>query len=92
MDYILNAAYFAFFGAMMPWGVFNVESMHVWRYIVLSIAVLLLKRLPPLMALYRFIPMVKTWKEAALMGYFGPVGLCKKPNPIIIPMMTVPYN
>ncbi|RYP06010.1 hypothetical protein DL764_003427 [Monosporascus ibericus] len=75
MDYLLNATFFAFLGAMMPWQDYKLEFMASWRYIVIAVCLLIFKRLPPLLVLYRIIPQVRNLKEAAFMGYFGPVGV-----------------
>ncbi|RYP35142.1 hypothetical protein DL767_003919 [Monosporascus sp. MG133] len=54
MDYLLNATFFAFLGAMMPWQDYKLQFMASWRYIVIAI---------------------RSFKEAAFVGYFGPVGV-----------------
>jgi sodium/hydrogen antiporter len=68
----------------MPFGQFhlNVQSgtdpmgaVQVWRLVVLAILVLLLRRLPIMMAMYKWIPDVKTWREAVFSGHFGPMGI-----------------
>ena len=84
IDTLFNVAAFVFVGAWMPFGQFhlNVQSgadamgaVHVWRLVVLAILVLLLRRLPIMMAMYRWIPDVKTWREAVFSGHFGPMGI-----------------
>ena len=50
-------------------------AVQVWRLVVLAILVLLLRRLSIMMAMYRWIPDVKTWREAVLSGHFGPMGI-----------------
>ena len=50
-------------------------GVQVWRLVVLAILVLVLKRLPIIMAMYRWIPDVKTWREAVFSGHFGPMGI-----------------
>lgn len=39
------------------------------------IAILLFRRTPPLLLLYRFVPEVPSWKEALFSGHFGPMGV-----------------
>jgi NhaP-type Na+/H+ or K+/H+ antiporter len=41
----------------------------------LAIAILLLRRLPFMLAAYRWIPDIKTFREAAFTGWFGPMGV-----------------
>jgi hypothetical protein len=41
----------------------------------LAILVLLFRRLPIVLALYKFIPTIRTWREAIFTGWFGPIGV-----------------
>lgn len=47
------------------------NQLAVWRLIVLTIGVLTIRRLPIILALYKWIPDVKTLREAAFVGWFG---------------------
>jgi len=80
IDILFNVAAFIFVGAWMPFGKFHPSSslgvgVEVWRLIVLAVLVLLLRRLPIMMGLYRWIPDVKSWREAVFSGHFGPMGI-----------------
>ncbi|KAG2360635.1 Sodium/hydrogen exchanger family-domain-containing protein [Suillus spraguei] len=77
IDLMFNVAAFVYVGAWMPFDSFNNEtlSLSVWRLIVIAILVLMLKRLPIMIGLYRFIPDVKTFREAIFSGHFGPIGI-----------------
>ena len=85
IDTLFNVAAFVFVGAWMPFGQFHLKKVsqsgdamgdvQVWRLVVLAILVLLLRRLPIMMAMYRWIPDVKTWREAVFSGHFGPMGI-----------------
>ena len=84
IDTLFNVAAFIFVGAWMPFGQFHLNAqsgadamgaVHVWRLVVLAILVLLLRRLPIMMAMYRWVPDVKTWREAVFSGHFGPMGI-----------------
>jgi NhaP-type Na+/H+ or K+/H+ antiporter len=77
IDLMFNVAAFVYVGAWMPFDSFSNESLSlsVWRLIVIAILVLTLKRLPIMIALYRFIPDVKTFREAIFSGHFGPIGI-----------------
>jgi len=80
VDVLFNAAAFIFVGAWMPFGKFQQDGsvgmgVEVWRLVVLAILVLLLRRLPIMMGLSRWIPDVKTWREAVFIGHFGPMGI-----------------
>ncbi|KAH7915477.1 Sodium/hydrogen exchanger family-domain-containing protein [Hygrophoropsis aurantiaca] len=77
IDLLFNVAAFVYVGAWMPFQSFNNETLTltVWRLVVIAILVLLLKRLPIMIALYKFIPDVKTLREAIFSGHFGPIGI-----------------
>ncbi|KAJ3900872.1 hypothetical protein F5879DRAFT_992479 [Lentinula edodes] len=47
----------------------------LWRLIVIAILVLLFRRLPAVVALYKWIPDIKTFREAIFTGHFGPMGI-----------------
>lgn len=68
-----------YIGAIMPWSNFqdpNGTGLTYGRLIGLGILVLLLRRIPAIFALYKFMPEVcQDWKEALFMGYFGPIGI-----------------
>lgn len=42
---------------------------------VLTILVLLLRRIPIILATYKWIPDIKTFREAMFTGWFGPMGV-----------------
>jgi len=43
--------------------------------VVLSVGIMLLRRIPAILALYKWIPEIATWKEALFSGHFGPMGV-----------------
>lgn len=67
-----------YIGAVFPWDEFNqphVTGITYPRLVLLGVLVLLLRRIPSTLLLYRLMPKVcKNWKEASFMGYFGPIG------------------
>lgn len=77
IDLLFNIAAFVFVGAWTPFNTFSDVnlSLSVWRLIVIGILVILLRRLPIMIALYRWIPDVKTFREAIFSGHFGPMGI-----------------
>ena len=84
VDTLFNVAAFIYVGAWMPFGQFHSKlesgvgamgAVHVWRLVVLAALVLLLRRLPIMMGMYRWIRDVKTWREAVFSGHFGPMGV-----------------
>lgn len=89
IDLLFNIAAFVFVGAWMPFDQFSDPdlSLSVWRLIVIAILVLILRRLPAMIALYKWIPDVKTFREAVFSGHFGPMGV----GTLIFPYMMT-YN
>lgn len=86
-DVFLNMALFVYLGAVCPWGLFErgheglqVSPWHipVWRLVCLAIALLALRRLPVMLLFWRMgllRPHVKNFRQAFLMGFFGPMGI-----------------
>lgn len=67
-----------YIGAILPWSDFNsdVTGITIGRLLTLGLLVLLLRRIPAMMVIYKLMPnTVKSWKEALFMGYFGPIGI-----------------
>ena len=77
VDLLFNIATFIYIGALIPWHDFvDAEiGLSIWRLIVLTICVLLTKRIPVVLALWKFIPDIKTFREAIFCGHFGPMGV-----------------
>ncbi|EJD39934.1 hypothetical protein AURDEDRAFT_116008 [Auricularia subglabra TFB-10046 SS5] len=77
IDLIFNVATFIYIGAWMPFETFTNHELTLapWRLVVIGILVLLLRRLPIILALYRWIPDIKTIREAIFAGHFGPMGV-----------------
>lgn len=62
-------------GASLPWTEFSSDALPAWRLILTGLSILLLRRLPIILLLYRYIPPLYTLHDAALVGWFGPVGV-----------------
>ena len=77
IDTLFNIVAFVFVGAWMPFNKFDDKllTIEVWRLVVIAILVLLLRRLPIIVALYKWIPDIKTFREAVFCGHFGPIGI-----------------
>ncbi|KAI0744989.1 Sodium/hydrogen exchanger family-domain-containing protein [Earliella scabrosa] len=77
IDLVLNCGTFVYIGAWIPFNMFNAPELGItpWRLVILFIAVLLLRRIPPLLMLYKFVPEIATWREALFAGHFGPMGV-----------------
>lgn len=79
IDVILNFGGFMYIGAVLPWSEFNdpTGTGITWgRLMGFGFLVLLFRRLPAILGLYKLMPAVcANWKEALFMGYFGPIGI-----------------
>ncbi|KAJ3526008.1 hypothetical protein NMY22_g10341 [Coprinellus aureogranulatus] len=77
IDLLFNVAAFIYIGAWMPLNKFQDAelTLSVWRLLVIAILVLLFRRLPIMIACYKWIPDVKNFREAVFCGHFGPVGI-----------------
>ncbi|KAH8105533.1 Sodium/hydrogen exchanger [Phellopilus nigrolimitatus] len=62
IDLILNCAWFIYIGTWMPFDKFNAPELGItpWRFSVLVLAILVLRRIPRLVALYTLIPDLRT--------------------------------
>ncbi|KAK0672518.1 Cation/H+ exchanger [Cercophora samala] len=79
MDVLLNFGGFMYIGTIIPWSEFHqpdTTGLTYGRLVGLGILVLLFRRIPAIFISYKFMPkVVKDWKEAMFMGYFGPIGI-----------------
>lgn len=73
IDLILNATFFIYFGATIPWKLFYSaeHELSVGMLIGLSVAILLLRRVPALLVFWKGISEIKTIREALFCGWFG---------------------
>lgn len=60
---------FAALGVVLPWGEWN------WRLLGFAVAVILLRRLPVLLALRPALRPLRNLREALFVGWFGPIGI-----------------
>lgn len=79
IDLLLNSAMFVYFGTIMPWQAFQpsdvAPSITPARLAGFVLLVLVFRRLPIMLAVYRFTPDIRTFREALFCGHFGPMGL-----------------
>lgn len=94
IDMLLNLACFIYIGASIPFSSFNDAALglSVWRLIVLAIVILLLRRLPFLIAMKPLIPALTTYRDAAFAGWFGPIGVGAVFFSKLTAMMTSPEH
>ncbi|WWC66335.1 uncharacterized protein I206_100236 [Kwoniella pini CBS 10737] len=75
IDQLLNSAIFLYVGAILPWADFGRFGITPWRLVVLGICIMLLRRLPAVYLLSRWIPALRTTRESLFAGLFGPIGI-----------------
>lgn len=75
IDMIFNISFFVFFGSIIPWGAFVGAHFGLLRLMLCAVLVLLLRRLPAVMILRRWIGSLSSRKEAFFAGWFGPMGV-----------------
>ncbi|KXH38551.1 sodium/hydrogen exchanger family protein [Colletotrichum simmondsii] len=76
VDMMLNMAIFMWLGAVCPWESFwNSELISPGRLVALGVLVLLLRRLPVILGLHRYIRQIRGPRQALFVGYFGPIGV-----------------
>lgn len=72
---LLNTTFFVWFGIVCPWPLFTSSIISLWRLVVLAIVILLLRRPVVLLLLQRPLWQIDGTKEAAFVGFFGPIGV-----------------
>ncbi|PSK42381.1 sodium/hydrogen antiporter [Elsinoe australis] len=79
IDLMLNSAMFVYLGTIIPWHAFGpsdlTPAVTAWKLFLFAVLVLLFRRLPVVLALYKFTPDIRTFREALFCGWFGPMGL-----------------
>ncbi|KAJ3353694.1 hypothetical protein GGF32_002896 [Allomyces javanicus] len=75
LDNLVNAWFFVFLGSIIPWDVLLHGALPFWRYIVLAIAILALRRIPVTFAFYPILPSLTNPLEALFVGHFGPIAV-----------------
>jgi NhaP-type Na+/H+ or K+/H+ antiporter len=77
IDLVLNCACFVYIGAWVPFNAFTIDNLGItpWRLVVLTSGIMGLRRIPAILALYKWIPEIASWREALFSGHFGPMGV-----------------
>ena len=79
LDLLLNSSMFVYFGAIIPWEYFIptkfTPSITPAKLVGLLILIILFRRIPIVLAMKRFIPDIRTYREALFCGHFGPMGV-----------------
>lgn len=78
IDLLLNSSLFVLFGAIIDWTQFSPQDITphcgAWQLILFLVLVLLFRRIPIIYALKRYIPDLRTYREALFCGHFGAMG------------------
>ena len=73
---LLNLSVFMWFGAVCPWEKFvHNDVIPIYRLVPLGILVLLLRRIPIIFAMHKYIPHIEDTRQAAFVGFFGLIGV-----------------
>jgi sodium/hydrogen antiporter len=76
VEILLNLAIFMWFGAVCPWDSFwSSDLIHPARLFALGALILLLRRIPTILGLHRFVRQIQGRSQALFVGYFGPIGV-----------------
>ena len=76
IDMLLNLAIFMWFGAVCPWSMFAQNNIiPIYRLIFLGILILLVRRMPVIFAMHKYIHQIENLFQAAFVGFFGPIGV-----------------
>ena len=76
VDMLLNVTIFLWYGAYLPWAAFaNNPVVPLKRLIPLGLLVLILRRLPWVYGMHRWIYQIRQVRQALFVGFFGPIGV-----------------
>lgn len=81
IDLLFNSIFFVYFGAVIPWDQFSLQSattsacLTPGLLVALALCIIVVRRVPVVVAAKRCIPGWKTWNEAFFAGNFGPMGV-----------------
>ncbi|KAJ3316592.1 hypothetical protein HDU76_001681, partial [Blyttiomyces sp. JEL0837] len=75
IDALLNLAYFVYVGAIIPFAAYgSMAELTVWKLVLLAVWIMVLRRPPWVMMMYKLIPALKTPLDAWFCAWFGPIG------------------
>lgn len=76
IDMLLNLSMFMWFGAVCPWSEFlRNDIIPIYRLIFLGVLILIVRRLPIIMAMHKYIHQIEHLGHAGFVGFFGPIGV-----------------
>ncbi|KAF9516786.1 hypothetical protein BS47DRAFT_1371584 [Hydnum rufescens UP504] len=74
---ILNCAVFVFIGSWIQFSDMTVPALDITpgRLAAFFFSILFVRRIPPMILLYKIVPDIHSWQEALFCGWFGPMGV-----------------
>lgn len=76
IDMLLNLAVFMWFGAVCPWSLFlNNNVIPLYRLVFLGVLILLVRRMPIIFAMHKYIDQIENLFQTSFVGFFGPIGV-----------------
>lgn len=76
IDMLLNVSIFLWYGAYLPWTEFRYNSLiPIYKLVPLGILVMLVRRLPWIYGLHKWIHQITERRQALFVGFFGPIGV-----------------
>ena len=73
---VLNLAVFTWMGAAAPWSlIWGPNVAPFTQFLLAGFSILLLRRLPVIIALSHGVPQLALWRHALTAGFFGPMGV-----------------
>jgi sodium/hydrogen antiporter len=81
----MNCTVFVFIGAWISFpDMSNVDlGLTPGKLAGFFFSILLVRRIPPMLLLYKIVPDIKCFKEALFCGWFGPMGVVSRDNHIV---------
>ncbi|KAJ3394326.1 hypothetical protein HDU92_007018 [Lobulomyces angularis] len=70
-----NEVFFIFFGSIIPWNAYGTAELPYWILITAAVLILIVRRLPAVLLMMRFMTPLLSFSEAFFVGWFGPVGV-----------------
>ncbi|KAH9935583.1 Sodium/hydrogen exchanger family-domain-containing protein [Fomitopsis serialis] len=73
IDLLLNCVCFVYIGAWLPFDQYNRIDLGItpWRLVILFILILIVRRIPPLLLFFKWVPEIANWREAMFSGHFA---------------------
>ncbi|OAA70600.1 Na(+)/H(+) antiporter 2 [Cordyceps fumosorosea ARSEF 2679] len=76
VDMLLNVSIFLWYGAVIPWDLIaHNDFTSLSRVIPLGFLILLLRRLPWIYGMHKWIHQIDSHRNAIFVGFFGPIGV-----------------